>query len=360
VRIKGPLSSPRILFVADAGPAVGGGHVMRSLTLARALADEGAACAFIATPAVATVLDAFGADVARVEAAAATPADLVTAAARAAQDVDAVVIDHYGLSAPDHRAIAGDRPVLVIDDLADRPLAADLVLDSGPARAAADYDGLLPPHAELLLGPSHAPVRPAFAALRREALVRRANAPPVRRILVSLGLTDVGGITGRVVDLILPHLTTGGAGKAVLDVVLGAGASSLPGLRALAARDPRLALHVDSQDMPRLTLEADLAVGAGGSSSWERCVLALPTLLLVLAANQGEASQALAEADAVLALDVAEPGFEAAFATELCRLLADPALRDRLSAASAAVCDGRGAARVAAHFLDLIARRQAG
>lgn len=345
-------SAPRILFVADAGPAVGGGHVMRCLTLARALQDEGAACAFLATPVVAAVLNAFGADVARIPAADPPPSGLVARAAEAARDVDALVIDHYGLSALDHQAIAGGRPTLVIDDLADRPLAADLVLDSGPARKAVDYDGLIPAGAELLLGPNNAPVRPAFAALRKEALARRAQAGPVRRILVSLGLTDVGGITGRVVDLILPL-----AGEAVLDVVLGSGAPSLPRLRDLAAAEPRLALHVDSQDMPRLTLEADLAVGAGGSTSWERCVLALPTLLLVLAANQREASAALAGADAVLALDVAEPDFDAAFAEPFARLLAEPLLRDRLSAASAAVCDGRGAARVAERFLGVLAAR---
>jgi UDP-2,4-diacetamido-2,4,6-trideoxy-beta-L-altropyranose hydrolase len=355
-----PSAPPRILFVPDAGPRVGGGHVMRGLTLARALADEGAACAFVASPAVATVLDAFGADMTRIAAVADTPAGLVDAAAGAARDFDAVVIDHYGLAAADHRMIAAGRPTLIIDDLADRPLAADLVLDSGPARTAADYAGLVPAGAELLLGPHHAPVRPAFAALRREALARRASAPPVRRILVSLGLTDVGGITGRVVDLMLPRLKAGGAGQAVLDVVLGSGAPSLPRLGAMAAHEPRLVLHVDSHDMPRLILEADLAVGAGGSTSWERCVLALPTLLLVLAANQAEASQALAAADAVLALDVAAPDFETAFATEFSRLLDDPALRDRLSTASAAVCDGRGAARVAAHFLELIALKRAG
>ncbi len=343
--------SARILFVADAGPAVGGGHVMRSLTLARALQDDGAACAFLATPAVAAVLDAFGAEVARIATDAAAPTDLASAAALAARGFDAVVIDHYGLSAPDHRAITAGKPTLVIDDLADRPLDADLVLDSGPARKAADYDSLAPARADLLLGPSHAPVRPAFAALRKEALARRAEAPPVRRVLVSLGLTDVGAITGRVVDLMLP-LT----GDAALDVVLGAGAPSLPGLRALAEREPRLALHVDSQDMPRLTLQADLAIGAGGSTSWERCVLAMPTLLLILAPNQREASAALAGADAVLALDVADPDFEAAFADALSRLLAEPHLRDRLSTASAAVCDGRGAARVAERFLDVIAR----
>ncbi len=198
---------------------------MRCLTLARALEDEGAACAFVATPAVAAVLDAFGADVARIAAGAVELAGLATIAAQAVPDFDAVVIDHYGLAAPDHRAIAAGRPTLVIDDLADRPLAADLVLDSGPARKAVDYDGLVPPDAELLLGPNQAPVRPAFAALRKDALARRAEAPPVRRILVSLGLTDVGGITGRVVDLMLPRVD----GQAVLDVVLGPAPPACPG-----------------------------------------------------------------------------------------------------------------------------------
>ena len=348
----------RILFIADAGPSVGGGHVLRGLTLARALEDAGAACAFLAPPVALAMLDAFGAGIARIETAANTPAGLVEAAASAAQAFDAVVIDHYGLAAADHRAIAGGRPTLVIDDLADRPLAADLVLDSGPARKAADYEGLVAPRTELLLGPNNAPVRPAFAALREAALARRADAPPVRRILVSLGLTDVGGITGRVVELMLPLLDQAGVGDAALDVVLGSGAPSLPRLRERARTEPRLVLHVDSQDMPRLTLEADLAVGAGGSTSWERCVLALPALLLVLAPNQREASQALAGADAVLALDVADPDFETAFAEQLSRLIQDPLLRDRLSSASAAVCDGRGAARVAAHFLDVIARRR--
>lgn len=346
-----PIAIPTILIVPDAGPTVGGGHVMRCLTLAKALEEQGAICQFLVGPAGKAVLDAFGGGISNAQTYEITQAELVECAARMAGYHDAVILDHYGFSADDHRAVAGGKPTLVIDDLADRPLAADLVLDSGPARKAADYAGLIPPGAELLLGPNNAPVRPAFGALRKAALARRAAAPPVRRILVSLGLTDVGAITGRVVELMLPLV-----GDATLDVVLGSGAPSLPALRALAAREPRVVLHVDSQDMPRLTLEADLAVGAGGSTSWERCVLALPTLLLVLAANQREASAALAGADAVLALDVAEPGFETAFRSELSRLLADPLLRDRLSAASAAVCDGRGAARVAERFLAVIAR----
>lgn len=352
--------APRILFVVDAGPAVGGGHVMRSLTLAQALEAEGATCAFVAPPATAALLESFGPETRRLEIGEVSTAALVETASDFARTFDAVVVDHYGLSASDHRAIAGGRPTLVIDDLADRPLAADLVLDSGPARKADDYDGLLAPGTELLLGPHNAPVRPAFPALRKDALARRAEAPPVRRVLVSLGLTDVGGITGRVVDLMLPLLDREEGGDVAMDIVLGAGAPSLPRLRNLARAQPHLALHVDAQDMPRLTLEADLAVGAGGSTTWERCVLALPTLLLVLADNQRAAAQALAGADAVLALDVAAPDFATDFAGDLQRLVADPLLRDRLSAASAAVCDGRGAARTAARFLAVIEQKRTG
>lgn len=328
------MSRPAILFVCDAGPDIGGGHVMRSLTLAQALTAAGATCAFLARPAVEAVLETFAPETARTV---------------AAEPFDAVVFDHYGLSAPDHRALARGRPTLVIDDLANRPLEADLVLDSGPARRAEDYAGLTPPGTVLLLGPGHAPVRPAFAALREAALARRAAGGPVRRILVSLGLTDVGGITGRVVDLLRPRL-----GDIALDVVMGGGAASLPRLRAL--EDHRLTLHIDTQDMPRLTLEADLAIGAGGSSSWERCILALPTLTLILADNQVAVAKALAEAGASPNLDISDAGFEAAFGQRIDQLIADASLRAALSAASAEVCDGGGAGRVAAAILARMAR----
>jgi len=321
----------RILFVCAAGSSVGGGHVMRSLTLARALEARGAACAFLAPPEVAKVLDAFAPDMAR---------------AQADDGFDALVFDSYALTADDHRAVAKGRPTLVIDDLADRPLAADLVLDSGPAREAKDYTGLVPPTARLLLGPAYAPVRPAFPALRETALARRAQRPPVRRLLVSLGLTDVGGVTGRIVELLRPI-----AGEATLDVVLGGGASSLPALWALAADDPRLTLHVDTQHMPELVFDADLAIGAGGSTTWERCVLALPALTLILADNQVAPARALEAAGATPCLALDAPDFDTAFTRTVQDLLANPDRRAALSTASAAVCDGQGADRVAEIFL---------
>jgi UDP-2,4-diacetamido-2,4,6-trideoxy-beta-L-altropyranose hydrolase len=335
------MTGPRILFVADAGPAVGGGHVMRSLTLAKALEAQGATYAFVGPPAVSELLDAFSPDSARIPA-----EDLAAAAVR--ESFDAIVFDHYGLSEPDHRAMAKDRPVLVIDDLADRPLGADIVLDAGPARRAQDYLGLTPDHTRLLLGPEFAPVRPEFAALREPALAWRGE--PVQRVLIAMGLTDVGGVTARIVDRVRPRVQDVG-----LDIVLGATAPSAAGLLKTARRDPRLSLHVDTPHMARLTAEADIAIGASGSSTWERCVLGLPSVLVVLADNQRPAAKAMAERGAALVVDVADADFDAAFDRALIRLLRDADLRRDLARASSEVCDGLGAGRTAEAFLALIA-----
>jgi UDP-2,4-diacetamido-2,4,6-trideoxy-beta-L-altropyranose hydrolase len=342
------MSGPSILFVVDAGPAVGGGHVMRSLTLAAALEAQGATCRFVAPPEVQAILAAFAPEVLQVAAASASAPDL--AAAAKPEPFDAIVFDHYGLAEGDHRAMARGQPTLAIDDLADRALAADLVLDSGPARRAEDYDGLIREGARLLLGPQYAPVRPEFAALRDTALTWRGE--PVGRVLVSLGLTDVDGITGRLVERLRPKVSDVG-----IDIVLGAEAPSLASLSKIARRDTRIALHVDSRQMAQLTAEADFAIGAAGSSTWERCTLGLPTLMVVLAENQRAAAGTLAEREAALVVDAGAADFETGFDRALMRLITDANLRRGLAAASAELCDGQGGPRVAEAFLKLIAAR---
>jgi len=342
------MSSPSILFVVDAGPAVGGGHVMRSLTLAAVLEAQGASCRFVAHPAAGAILTAFAPETPQAPAGSNTPRDLAEAVA--GERYDAIVFDHYGLAAGDQRTMAQGAPSMAIDDLADRPLGVDMVLDSGPARRAEDYDSLIDEGARLLLGPHFAPVRPEFAALRDTALAWRGE--PVGRVLVSLGLTDVDGVTARVIDRLRPRI-----GESGLDVVLGADAPSLAGLAKVARRDTRIAIHVDSPHMARLTAEADIAVGAAGSSTWERCTLGLPTLMLVLAENQRASARALAEREAALVVDVDAADFDTSFDRALMRLMTDAALRRQLAANSAELCDGQGGPRVAEAFLKLIADR---
>ena len=338
-------SAPKVLFVADAGALVGGGHVMRCLTLAAALERAGGQCAFAATPEAAAVLDGFaGPDIVRFPAPGGDPAALCEAAADAARSWGArfAVLDHYGAGPAQDavlRAAAGR--LLAIEDLR-RRRDCDLLLDPSLGRLESDYPGV-----QALVGPDFALVRLEFAARRKSAIVRRMKAAPARKVLVSLGLTDVGAISGRVVNALLPAL-----GQQQIEVVLGAGAPSLAAIKALAKKDARIGLHVGSRDMAHLVAAADIAIGAGGSSAWERCVLGLPTVALILADNQRENTAALASAGASLLVEV-NGHLPARLKEAFVALASAPAVRARMSQAAADLCDGLGAERVAARMLAL-------
>lgn len=334
----------RILFLADAGPRVGGGHVMRCLTLAGALRDRGAACAFIATPEVNRLLAAFaGPDIERLQGIGEDAEALVRAGLTAIGDWDAswVVTDHYGVSAAQEgrlRRSAGR--LLAIDDLR-RGHDADLILDSNLGRAPADYPG-----AEVLAGPAYTLIRPAFGDLRRIALMNRSVQTGVGRVLIAMGLTDLDGITARALRAILPVL-----GDRQADVVLGGGAAGLDEVLRLAHGDRRIEVHVDTRAMSALTAAADLAIGAGGSSTWERCCLGLPAVTVVLADNQKANAEALEAAGATLALNAADADFDACLAEQFQALCADDARLKAMASAAAGLCDGQGAVRVAARLL---------
>ena len=337
--------APRILFVADAGAKIGGGHVMRCLTLAEALTIAGAACAFAATPAAAALLHAFGrAPIEVIPLAEALSArELAEGAAEAAKSREAeiVVADHYGFGAQEEALLAATAPrLLILDDLRRRH-AAGVVLDPGLGRTGRDYPGR-----EVLGGPQYALVRPEFTAARQQALARRARQEPPSRVLVSLGLGDAGAITARVVQA----LAAAPAGLA-LDVVIGGEAASRGELEALARGGAPIALHIDTREVAALMAGADMAVGAGGSSVWERAVLGLPSLTVVLADNQRENASALANAGATLAVAPPSGDFERRLRAAFSVLAADADVRAGMSEAAAALCDGLGAQRVAARLL---------
>ncbi len=314
--------TPRILFIADAGPQVGGGHVMRSLTLARALRAKGAECRFVETSETAKVLDVFGRDMPR---------------AAAPEAADILVVDHYRLGAEDEQALRRFGRLAVLEDMGRPHGAADLILDPSYGRSPRDYEAPV-----VLAGAQYALVSEGFVGRRGETPSRR-RAPET--VLVSLGLTDVGGVTRRVIET-LGELTDGMRVVAVT----GSGAPSLAWLKTQAA-DGLIDLHVDARHMDELTASADLAVGAGGSSVWERACLGLPSITLILADNQRPTTQALNRAGALIALELEalETDLPAAWAS-----LREADARMALSQASMSLCDGLGAQRAADAILRLI------
>lgn len=337
------------VFRADASPGIGGGHVVRCLALAAALRERGWRCAFAVRPGTAeTVPQLSASGHQRIALAGARDAEPGALAARLPDGADWLVVDHYERDADFQCACRPwARRLLVIDDAPGRRHDCDLLLDATPGRERDHYAAHLPAHCRLLSGPEHALLRPGFAAARAAALARRGPEPGLGRILVSFGMTDARRRT----PAALRALRRAGV-RVPIDVVLARPAADATEVHEMIAALPfEVTVHGQEADMPALMARADLALGAAGSTSWERCCLGLPAVITVDADNQADNARVLAGAGA--ALVAAEAGAEldeGRLAGLLIALASAPRRRASMARAAAALCDGRGAARVAAEM----------
>lgn len=352
-------------FRVDASLEIGTGHVMRCLTLADALRAKGVRCHFVGRKVkghqfeqiarrghIVVPLD----DCAEVSDHRSTASDqawlgvdLNTEIAQSRMALgqgvfDWIVVDHYALESRWESALRpACKKIFVIDDLANRPHECDLLLDQNLGRAAADYYKLIDDGTPTLIGPKYALLRPEFAALREKSLDRRAKEPQLRQIMITLGGIDQGNCTERVLEELARSSL---AATVKIKVVMGAQAPWLQRIRAASRRmsfPTEVLVGVDN--MAQLMAESDLAIGAAGSTSWERCCLGLPTIQLVLAQNQIEAALALSNARAVIAVSDVSMVSEQIQKLTLMKL-------SSLSARSANICNGEGAQLVSDALLD--------
>lgn len=317
-----------VVFRADASLQMGTGHVMRCLTLADALTAGGASCEFICRTHPGNLLDlirskGYVAHQLAVRAnlsetgilegatlgAEKSPAHSHWLGASQSEDAaacapilaerqpDWLIVDHYALDAHWEQALKPHyRKLMVIDDLADRPHVCDLLLDQTFGRHDEDYRAWVPRDCKLLCGSQYALLRPEFAAQRSHSLQRRMK-PQLRQLLITMGGVDKGNATGQVLgalrDSPLPS-------DCRIVVVMGTTAPWLNEIKQQALSMPwSTQVLVGVSDMARLMADSDLAIGAAGATSWERCCLGLPTAMMVLAENQRFAAELLERAGAV-------------------------------------------------------------
>ena len=341
---------------ADASPEIGAGHVMRCLSLAGGLRRDGARVRLVSRalprhfhPELAqqgielSLLPAIASDTgsacssSRSDQFEAMDAQM-TIESLSPDTWDWLVVDHYGLTAGWETAVrtAADR-VLVIDDLADRPHACDLLLDQNLYRdMETRYAGLVPETCRVLAGPRHALLRDEFLKLRESAPSRSGS---VGRILVSFGGADAGNHTSVAIEA-LARLDLSGL---EVDVVVGALHPSREQIES-ACEAHGFVCHIETRRMAQLMASADLAIGAGGSTVWERCCLGLPAITFPVAENQRRVVE-----EAAFAGLLYTPGGAAdclSLAGHLSALCDNPALLRSLSHNGMQAVDGRGVDRV--------------
>jgi UDP-2,4-diacetamido-2,4,6-trideoxy-beta-L-altropyranose hydrolase len=314
---------------------------MRCLTLADALAEKGWQCGFACNAGATDIVPAvLGYDLLEVP----NGADAVPSMRESWPGPwELAVVDHYGLdSAFENQLRAAAGRILVIDDLHDRKHDCDFLLDQTYGRTAAEYEELIPKGARTLLGPDYALLRPEFASLREDALKKREQRGGRINMLVSFGATDPHNLSGLALEALEPL----GADISA-DVVLGSKSQYVAAVRKAAAGAPFEArVHENTAEIPKLMRDADIALGAPGTTSWERCCLGLPSILVTFANNQREIAADLGRVEAAVDLGWHEEIGKRDMTDAVRELCEEPEQLMKMAEASAGVCDGLGVMRV--------------
>jgi UDP-2,4-diacetamido-2,4,6-trideoxy-beta-L-altropyranose hydrolase len=356
--------SRSVLFRTDCSVAIGTGHLHRCLAVAAALRAMGVRVSFAMRdlglcngPAV----TAAGHSLLRLPPPARPFASAPHAPSHAAwagidQETDAletielaqgtgftaIVVDHYAFDAPWHEIVCAGlgAPIVAIDDLGDRRLAAATIVDHNLSPdPAAKHSASLGAGTRLLSGPRFAMIDAAYATAPRYRF---------RDEVASVGIF-MGGIDALELSLPIGRALREDAG--FTGAIAIATSSSNPHLAALeaGAAAEGFALHIDQPNLAAFFATHDLQIGAAGGATWERCCIGAPAQIVAIAANQRAVTEPLALTGAIgIHTGAVSP---ASIAAGAAALIAKPASRRALHERSLELVDGHGAARVAAATL---------
>lgn len=362
------VAPPFIVFRCDASTAIGTGHVRRCLSLAAALRALGARCAFVVR---ATDVDAAamirGAGfeallLPRLDrpAAASGPGSrgthrdwLGTTPRQDATDTlqalasaggvapDWVLADHYAIDAEWHDTVrsALHCRMAAIDDLADRSLHVDLLIDHNlhPDHRGR-YAGCIGASTRILGGPRFALLGPAYAAL-----MPRQLGDAVESLGIFMGGVDADDLASLALQACRDHARFAGE----IEIVAAGTSLHLDKLREQVSRYPRTRLSVDLPDLAAFLVRHDLQIGAGGGASWERCRAGAPMLILQVASNQQGVVSELVRAGAAAKLPEGQVPTPMTVGRAVAELMADAPRRHALAGRARELVDGLGAHRVA-------------
>lgn len=353
------MASQNIAFRTDATSQIGTGHFMRCLTLADGLQRRGAKIRFVSRGLPVHLRDMLAQrsiDLASLDSGTegVTTGDLqhsnwlgcsqeqdaqATQQALSDRQWDWLIVDHYALDSRWESKLRGSTGcIMVIDDIADRQHDCDMLLDQNfYADMQTRYTGKVPAGCGMLLGPRYALLREEFRRLREQTRPRNG---PVKKILVFFGGVDAENCTGQAIEALaetdLPGIR--------VDVVIGEQHPHVEQIKA-ACGGLGYGCHVQTARMAELTAEADLAIGAGGSATWERCCLGLPSLVFCTAENQ---RQQLADAarEGLLYSPDTKDGLKRSIQRHLVALTENGLLRESLSRKGMELVNGLGTERV--------------
>jgi len=262
---------------------------------------------------------------------------------------DWMIVDHYELGSIWHSYIRNYcNNIMVIDDLANRSYECDFLLDQTYKREKTEYQKLVPANCNINTGSNYALLRTEFLNLRKQAFDRRKSLKNVQHILVSMGGMDPDNVTETILEgLFLVNWSD----IVTVDVVLGDKAPHLEAIRTIQSSDSiKINIITNTNNMAKLMLNADIAFGSGGTTTWERCCLGLPSLLVISAVNQVDIVENLHSDGIIISLGWYSKLESLNIRKSLEKLITNHLELLSMSEKSFNVCDGLGVHRVASNL----------
>jgi UDP-2,4-diacetamido-2,4,6-trideoxy-beta-L-altropyranose hydrolase len=346
---------PSAIIRTDASHDIGLGHLVRSTTLGLALIDSGWKCV-LATSAHSLSIFPGG-----------IPSDLETiivpddqlldpawAKTALSETFDLAIIDHYGLDGSyELQMRTRARHILVIDDLANRPHDCDILLDQNLGRTASDYEKFVSPACQLLIGPDFTLLRDQFQRHRPNSILQRGAKVIPKKVVVSFGGSDLRNAS----TMALEGLGLAGW-STTIDIVIGAAATNVEALRNKAKHyNLSLNINIGTDDVANLLAKSDFVIGACGSSSWERCCLGVPAIVIVTGSDQRTSATGLVNAGAIdLVGEIDDVD-----AHDICKainsMINEPRLWHNMGLKAAKIVDGSGCTRVIERLRSMMSER---
>ena len=307
----------QVAIRTDASSSIGTGHVMRCLTLAGILRDMQVNAVFICREFQGNMCDYIegqGFSVLRLahkncyknlniwaDNTQINDANETKALVSRLGKLDWMIVDHYSLGRVwEENTASIYNKLFVVDDLANRQHICDVLLDQNLYESMTErYQGLVPPHCELLVGPRYSMLRQEFFKARDRSGNRliREN---IRRVLVFFGGSDPTCETEKTLQAIADIEDK----KIVFDIVIGSSNKQREIIESTCSAMANVNYHCQINNIADLMIQADLGIGAAGSASWERCYLGLPTIIIITADNQKEVAEKITKENAVINLGV--------------------------------------------------------
>jgi len=312
----------RVVFRVDASLQMGTGHVMRCLTLAQALKEHGAGIKFICRKHEGNLIDKIrssGFNVHELNAFKKAKVDNKLAHSHwlgvtqkqdsddcintlEAEKPDWLIVDHYALDEKWEKILKSYcKKIMAIDDLADRKHQCDILLDQNYGRSCKDYEAFVSESTKLLMGAQYSLLRPEFEQWRQYSLNRRKETN-FKSLLINMGGVDTDNITEKIVE----RLRAANLPKdIIITIIMGKTAPHLQSVKGCASKLPyRSEVKIGVDNMAEIMANSDIAIGASGATSWERCCLGVPTIQLITAYNQEFIAQKLDKINAIKLVDI--------------------------------------------------------